>query len=563
MTLSSYAALAALSTYHHYKPRTESFSMGIVLSCIRHLYKTILILFDTLSQLNNDFGPVLKRLNSDPGLPVRNPTSSYWLFDSPFPSLAECKSHRLPKEADVVVIGSGITGAAVAKTVLQEWARKGEDKKLVVLEAREICSGATGRNGGHIKVSPYMAFHMLEKKYGTHRAAEILDFQMRHLDVLMDLCEKESIQVAECRRVETVDVFLNSDVFKDTKQKIRQVNKFMPKAEIKIWGKAEAREVWLQNLTLFNPLTEIQKFSFAPHVVGAISYRAGALFPYRFVTSVFRSLLDESPSAISIETNTPVTSISIHSPATHSYQVHTPRGIINARHIIHATNAYAGHLIPGLRGKMIGIRAHMSAQTAPQSFPQSDGKRSWSFVYGKADYDYMTQRHGKSGDLMLGGGFCRSMAKGLDHIAVYDDSVAEPLTSCHLRGMIPTVWGEYAEGGSVKNIWSGIICYTADSLPYVGRLDYRLTGRKVSGSSQDGKDQPAEWISAGYHGEGMVYAWLCGVAVGRMVAGSEDEDLDEQLGMPRGRVSEWLPKELLITYKRVQNSDILDIAGEL
>ncbi|KIN08850.1 hypothetical protein OIDMADRAFT_141111 [Oidiodendron maius Zn] len=501
--------------------------MGIVLSWIRHLYKTILILFDTLSQLNNDFGPVLKRLNSDPGLPVRNPTSSYWLFDPPFPSLAECKSHHLPKEADVVIIGSGITGAAVAKTVLQEWARKGEDKKLVVLEAREICSGATGRNGGHIKVSPYLAFDLLEKKYGTHRAAEILDFQMRHLDVLMDLCEKESIQVAECRHVETVDVFLNSDVFNDKKQKIRQ------------------------------------KFSFAPHVVGAISYRAGALFPYRFVTSVFRSLLDESPSAISIETNTPVTSICMHSPATHPYQVHTPRGIINARYIIHATNAYAGHLIPGLRGKMIGIRAHMSAQAAPQSFPQSDGKRSWSFVYGKADYDYMTQRHGKSGDLMLGGGFCCSMAKGLDHIAVYDDSVAEPLTSCHLRGMIPTVWGEDAEGGRVKNIWSGIICYTADSLPYVGRLDYRLTGRKVSGSSQDGKDQPAEWISAGYHGEGMVYAWLCGVAVGRMVVGSEDEDLDEQLGMPRGRVSEWLPKELLVTYKRVQNSDILDIAGEL
>jgi hypothetical protein len=97
-------------------------------------------------------------------------------------------------------------------------------------------------------------------------------------------------------------------------------------------------------------------------------------------------------------------------------------------------------------------------------------------------------------------------------------------------------------------------------------LDERLTGRTLDADGtrnlgEDG-DEPAEWISAGYHGEGMVYAWLCGVAVGRMVVGSQDEDIEKSPGMPAGKVASWLPKELLVSYKRVQAGDIIDIVNE-
>lgn len=301
-------------------------------------------------------------------------------------------------------------------------------------------------------------------------------------------------------------------------------------------------------------------------MIGALSYEAGAIFPYRFVTSIFNSLLTKYSSGISIETNTPAQSIDAYGPANQPYQIYTPRGIIRTRHVIHATNAFASSLLPGMRGKMIGIRSHMSAQSPPQDFPLCDGKLSWSLVYGKADYDYMTQRLGKAGDLMLGGGFSCSIGKGLDQIAVYDDSITEPLTAAHLRGMIHTVFGENGKGVEVKNLWSGIICCTADSLPYVGKLDHTLSGRKVDVA--DGRSlgerggEPAEWISAGYHGEGMVYAWLCGIAVARMVTDSQDADLEERPGMPRGKVAGWFPRELLVSCKRVHDGDILDIASE-
>ena len=221
--------------------------MGTILSSLRKLYKTLRILFDTFFQINADFEPVLQRLQNNSGLPTQNPKTSYWLLDPPFPSLVNVQSPELPNKADVVIIGSGITGAAIARTILQEWERKGEVKELIVLEARELCSGATGRNGGHIKVAPYEAFNSLKGKYGAERAVDIVRFQLRHLDVLVDLCEKQRFDVAECRRVETVDVFLDADAFESKKKKVQELKEFMPDVEVQVWEKVVAREVRLHS----------------------------------------------------------------------------------------------------------------------------------------------------------------------------------------------------------------------------------------------------------------------------------------------------------------------------
>ena len=51
----------------------------------------------------------------------------------------------LIKEADVVVIGAGLTGISTAFHLL----KNKPDLKVQVLEARGLCDGATGRNGGH------------------------------------------------------------------------------------------------------------------------------------------------------------------------------------------------------------------------------------------------------------------------------------------------------------------------------------------------------------------------------------------------------------------------------
>lgn len=107
-----------------------------------------------------------KRSQIPPSLPRDSPTTSYWQ-DPPDGSVADLRSTpELPSAADTVIIGSGITGAAVAWGLLggdeDDGADGGNDgssassdsKDIVMLEARQACSGATGRNGS-FRIIPF------------------------------------------------------------------------------------------------------------------------------------------------------------------------------------------------------------------------------------------------------------------------------------------------------------------------------------------------------------------------------------------------------------------------
>ena len=76
------------------------------------------------------------------GLPSPNPTRSFW-HRSPSPFLLHHRSTpELPPAADVVIVGSGITGAFCAKYLAES-----AGLKVVMVDAREACWGATGRVG--------------------------------------------------------------------------------------------------------------------------------------------------------------------------------------------------------------------------------------------------------------------------------------------------------------------------------------------------------------------------------------------------------------------------------
>ena len=110
-----------------------------------------------------------------PLFPAPNPVPSYWLRD-PSP-LADLRSTpHLPTACDIAVVGAGLAGVLSAYHILTKLdegrsgadggadvehggekveAGAGKEEKrpsVVLLDARQLCSGATGRNGGHIKV---------------------------------------------------------------------------------------------------------------------------------------------------------------------------------------------------------------------------------------------------------------------------------------------------------------------------------------------------------------------------------------------------------------------------
>jgi hypothetical protein len=89
-----------------------------------------------------------RKRSMDPGLPLPNPTKSSWQIP-PDPLHNYRSTELLPTGIlDVVIIGSGFSGTSVAWHLLH-----GDDSppekyySTLMLEARETCSGATGRNG--------------------------------------------------------------------------------------------------------------------------------------------------------------------------------------------------------------------------------------------------------------------------------------------------------------------------------------------------------------------------------------------------------------------------------
>ena len=78
--------------------------------------------------------------------PVPNSTLSFWRTE-----LHDFDNHRtteqLPAEVDIVIVGAGYAGASIAYHLLEKSKESGKNVSIAILEAREACSGATGRNG--------------------------------------------------------------------------------------------------------------------------------------------------------------------------------------------------------------------------------------------------------------------------------------------------------------------------------------------------------------------------------------------------------------------------------
>ncbi|KAL3423093.1 oxidoreductase OrdL 1 [Phlyctema vagabunda] len=534
--------------------------MGVIQSRIRDVYLSIQTLVVALSEMNADFNALLARIDTKPGLPVSDPTSSFWLTSPPFPELTKMQSEKLPSSSAVVIIGSGITGASIAFTLLEECKAMGIEKSVLMLEARDITSGATGRNGGHIKVAPYELFSQMKSKLGVEQAKKIVGFQMMHLKVLPSLAREKGWGKAEAREVETVDLFLDDAALLKAKAELAELHTYMPELGkgFQVWDAQEAQK----------------RFSAGTQIKGALSYTAGALWPFRFVTSCLSYLLASYPSLVTVETRTPVTDITVSSSSNNAYPyvLHTPRGKVSAACVIHATEAHASTLISGLRGKLFGVRGTMSAQRPGLDFPRTHGERSWSFIHAKG-FDYITQRPAaltsdeEGSEVMTGGGLMLG-GRGMDEIGVLQDNDIRTDIGAYLGGILPMVfgaanWGEDAPGGRMKGLWTGTMGFSADGFPFVGRLHESLTSRKITKGEKEDVDIRGEWISAGYGGEGMPQAWLCGVACALMVLGREGVSLEGKAGRPGGKLADWFPEEMLVSKARVARANVNELAGEL
>lgn len=149
-------------------------------------------------------------------LPVDNPTKSFWLYSEPDcnPLGDHGRSDPLPDSVDITIIGSGISGISTLYHLVKNLRNTSRSvTSIAVLEARQFCSGATGRNGGKhglskrvLLMTTYLTrsrpvsghctcycpvdFAALEAHDGREDALKHVELEKRTVDCILDLIKQ-------------------------------------------------------------------------------------------------------------------------------------------------------------------------------------------------------------------------------------------------------------------------------------------------------------------------------------------------------------------------------------
>jgi monoamine oxidase len=166
---------------------------------------------------------LISQINADPGLPVESPTVSAWQI--PPHALSEIRSQSLQQVVDFAIIGSGITGCSTAKTLLEH-----SGQSVTVFEARTLCSGATGRNGGHLVTSMPKEFKGVVARDGIDAAIQLARYSNRTVAKVAELAFSEQTNSglsSEIRNVKEIMAFADLRSFVEALTSIQMYEDFV------------------------------------------------------------------------------------------------------------------------------------------------------------------------------------------------------------------------------------------------------------------------------------------------------------------------------------------------
>ncbi|KAJ7099230.1 FAD dependent oxidoreductase-domain-containing protein [Mycena belliarum] len=441
--------------------------------------------------LTHDYEQSVLLTKQPASLPHPHPTHSFWTHSPGANPLAgEGSSGALTDDADVCIIGAGITGVSSAyhlANAVREGTfpiSAGETKlRAVVLEARDFCSGATGRNGGHLTPYEFAGFRNAEAQFGREDALRLYAIE--------DYTATEMVRVARAGGwADAIDLIEggHTDVFLS--------NATHMEALADLYAAMEAGKH--VNITWMSP--DEMNATYGTHNWGVRSPGYN-VWPLKFVSQLFLQANATPALDLRLHTRTPVTRVSPVSNVSSSrrWELWTPRGAVHCTHVVHATNGYASHLLPHLAGPagIVPVRGQVLATRAAAPL----AKTSW----GGGDGYWFPRpvAHADNAPLVILGG-ARATAGSPFEVGVTDDSTVNSRVGSTLRAFLPALFpGLYEPGRAPEAEWTGIMGYTALGIPFVGPL---------------GPAHAGQYIAAGYTGHGMPRAFACAEAVVGMIA---------------------------------------------
>ncbi|ODN73188.1 hypothetical protein L202_07749 [Cryptococcus amylolentus CBS 6039] len=409
-------------------------------------------------------------------LPITNPTKSFWIegTDSAF------RNHRstpdLPEKADIVIIGSGYAGTSTAYWI-QKFAEKGQVPSIAILEARDVCGGATGRNGGQLRPHIYSRYPTWSSRFGPEGALALIRHEASHLAAFDALFEEEGIAEEVCFKLgETFDAAMSDEAW------VRL------KGAYEAFGKDFPEDDCFKSCRLIEDAKEAEAFTQMKGCIGAVVHPTGQVWPYKFVHAILRIIM--SNGEVNLQSHTPVQKVSDRG-SDGLITVSTDRGDVKAKAVVHATNRWASHLLPEFTNLIFPERCTVCAIKAPAGLIKHTGAQHWDSIVN----NYHLQIPPPYNTIIVGGAKSALVAHPERYIlSDEEDKQLEGVPEYYAIWPTKSVVGWEGEGPAEferavneGGVWTGVETSSIDSFPFIGPVP----------------NKPGQFVAAGFAGHGM------------------------------------------------------------
>ena len=355
------------------------------------------------------------------------------------------------RSPDAIVVGGGVTGTSIA------WRLAQAGQRVLLLERRGICAGASGRNAGHTGAGAGM--HTAPRTVRATHALTSANLQL--LKTLPDELDKDF----ELRLPGSMDVITTPEQMAHAEETV--ITKRTAGSDVELLDRESARSVMP---------------SLSSQILGATYARdRGHLWPFALVTGMADAAAREGAE---IRIGARVERLARSGERVTGVVVDGET--ILAGDVVLATNAWTPQLLPGLPdGALVPARGQiLVTQPLPPLLACPFG----------TNFDKEYGRQTPGGQIVCGGYRRLDVDEGL---GTYREEVTLPVLAgiarC-LSDLFPVLRGK----ARVVRAWSGIMGFTADGLPLIGPYE----------------PAPGLTIAAGFNGGG--FSW--GVVVGKVIA---------------------------------------------